>query len=157
MFAVCPGRAAFVLQVWRWGHLPTPHARIKPMLSSFGQQKAYPHLPAWIKGGCSCYFWSFIAMPRSMHVLVVPFPSPHTVPPFQTLYAVGPTCPASSQILSTPGSFTYTATFPERPNTNTQHFFLNHSFPRPAPTPALTKMQRLARCRVAFLEFLGRT
>lgn len=63
--------------------------------------------------------------------------------------------PTNSQILSTPGSFTYTATFAE--HRNTQHFFLNHSFPRPPPTPALTKMQRLARCRVAFLEFLGRT
>lgn len=63
--------------------------------------------------------------------------------------------PTNSQILSTPGSFTYIATFSEHPNT--QHFFLNHSFPRPAPTPVLTKMQRLARCRVAFLEFLGRT
>lgn len=40
---------------------------------------------------------------------------------------------------------------------NTQYFLLNHSFLRPAPAPAHTEIQRLARYRVAFLEFLGRT
>ena len=128
---------------------------MKPVLSSFGQQKVYPQLPAWNMGLSLC-FWSFMAMPLPMHLLTSsPFPLhpwcqlskpcmlvARPAPPRGESSAFGYPSPTSPSLQSAP---------------NTQHFFLNHSFLRPAPTPVLIKIQRLARYRVAFHEFLGRT